>query len=411
MINRSIIVALLSFVFLIGLVLWQIKELETSQKLIADLDKQEMQSILLKSAIEIRKAEERDPTLKALDKLTIKTEEVLQHNFAKYNRSFTWGAFIGLGDSIYGPQSDTLIGSSIKTCLSCLILIGLLDEDGNISEDRGFVLDQTPAQMRNIRGLELKDMKYLYLFPQDKAFSYRPYFLPLLLILGLSCLIFWLLYLNAKQQRLITQKNEFVNHLSHQFQTPLSSIKLSANLLADQKSRNAHELIKIIQTESNRLERHIKTVLSWVKSDADRLHINKTSVSITDIIEQSIKQLKPVFISNGTSVNFIPPEKEIIINGDTNHIQLMLFNLWENAMKHNDKQIRILITCRILDNYLQISTEDNGLGLVNNVNDTKWKGLGLEYVSRIMEEHKGSIALHSQANKGLTVHLNFPIND
>jgi len=409
--NRSIILALSSFIFLSGLVFWQIKELETGQKLITDLEKQEIHSVLLESAIEIRKEEERDSTLKALDKLTLKTEEVLRHNFSKYNRSFSWGAFNGLGIHLYGPQKDTLIGTSYKTCLSCLILIGLLDEDGNASDDRSFMLDQTPAQMHDIKGLDLETIKYLYFFPQERAFSYRPYFLPLLFILGLSCLIFWLFYLNAKQQRLIMQKNEFVNHLSHQFQTPLSSIKLSANLLADQKTRNANELIQIIQTESNRLERHIKTVLYWVKSDADRLHVNKTRVSITDIIEQSVKQLKPVFIINETFVNFIPPEKEIIINVDANHLQLILFNLWENAIKHNDKQIRLLITCSIVDNYLLISTKDNGVGLVSNKSDMKWKGLGLEYVSSIMKEHNGSMSLHSQPNKGLTVHLNFPIND
>jgi len=66
------------------------------------------------------------------------------------------------------------------------------------------------------------------------------------------------------------------------------------------------------------------------------LQIIKTKISITDIIERSLKQMNPVFLTNNTTVNFIPPEEDLIIEADENHLQLMLFNIWENAIKHNE---------------------------------------------------------------------------
>ena len=212
---------------------------------------------------------------------------------------------------------------------------------------------------------------------------------------------------NGKQSKLIKQKNEFVNHLSHQFQTPLSSIKLSANLIAKNKG-NQNELIQIIQTESNRLENHIKTVLHWVKSDADRLFISKEKIGITGFIEIALKQMKPIFLTNKTRVNFIPPEEELYIEADVNHLELMLFNIWENAIKHNNHKIEITIQCKINKGFVQISISDNGKGIDNEISDIKFRGLGLAYISRIMNEHSGNMELVSNTKEGLTVNLNFP---
>ena len=160
-------------------------------------------------------------------------------------------------------RRKSLQQADLNVCLSCLVTIRIMNDEGQEVPDKGFVLDHSPAQMRDIRGLDPESLQYLHVLTERRSTSYsNTYAFPLIFLLGLFVLIYWLFYLNAKQQRLINQKNEFVNHLSHQFQTPLSSIKLSANLLAERSASNKNELVQIIRTESNRLENHIRTVFA-----------------------------------------------------------------------------------------------------------------------------------------------------
>ncbi|WP_282042369.1 sensor histidine kinase [Winogradskyella flava] len=420
--RNSIIIIVLSLLILVSLIIWQLNHLNEEYQLKSDLDKTEMQAVLLESAIELRKIENVDKSLRnELDRLSHFTDSILKKNFKSFDSNIIWGYFNGLKEPIASLNSNTsnneLEESSLKVCTSCLLMIGIVKDvdPGTVGakdiEESGYILDHTPAQMRDVRGIDEADLKYLHILPSPKKIGLLHYAVPIVFLIGLSSLFIWLIYLNNKQTKLIKQKNEFVNHLSHQFQTPLSSIKLSANLLVNKKASNENELITIIQTESNRLENHIKTVLHWVKSDADRLHINKKVISVTDIIERSLKQMKPVFITNKTKISFIPSEDDFKVLADENHLQLMLFNIWENAIKHNEKPIELTIDYFTNEGYISIRTSDNGIGLPKDIAPEKFKGLGLAYVHRLMSEHLGNMELDSVKNKGLSVQLNFPTSN
>ncbi|MFP4844826.1 sensor histidine kinase [Winogradskyella sp. PE311] len=417
--KTSLIVMVLSFLILGSLVIWQIEQFNDNYKLKVELDKTEMQSVLMESAIEIRNIGKKDTTLRTdTERLKFVTDSVITKNFKVFNYTIRWSYFNGLKETFPKLKNDTteaLKSSQLKVCTSCLISVGVVsdinDYDAKNFESSSYIVDHTPAQMLSIMGLDKSKLKYLHILPKTKKSGLFLYAIPVLFLIGLSSLFIWLLYLNHKQSKLIKQKNEFVNHLSHQFQTPLSSIKLSANLLANKKSEPKSELITIIQTEANRLENHIKTVLHWVKSDADRLHIDKKLLSITDVIEKSLKQMKPVFITNKTRINFLPSEKDFNIYADENHLQLMLFNIWENAIKHNESAVELHISYFRIDQHLIIETRDNGVGLQNELVAEKFKGLGLAYVHKIMNAHNGEMKLESKNNEGLSVQLNFPKAD
>ncbi|GGI55943.1 sensor histidine kinase [Winogradskyella haliclonae] len=418
--RNSIIIIVLSLLILGWLVIWQINHIKEEYKLKIDLDKVEMQTALMESAIELRQLENKDKSLrKDSVKLNRFTDSILRKNFEPFDADIIWGYFNGLQEPIsrlnINEPNENLKASSLKVCTSCLLMIGLVKDVNPDTvtekevEESGYILDHTPAQMRSIRGIAADGLNYLHILPKSKNMGLLSYTIPITFLVGLSSLFVWLFYLNDKQSRLIKQKNEFVNHLSHQFQTPLSSIKLSANLLAEEK--NPNELITIIQRESNRLENHIKTVLHWVKSDADRLHISKKLLSVTDIIERSLKQMKPIFITNKTKISFIPSEEDYKIFADENHLQLMLFNIWENAMKHNEEAIELTISYFKSEDEISIKTSDNGIGLQKEIVPEKFKGLGLAYIRSIMNEHFGSMELNSLNNQGLSVQLNFPLEN
>ncbi len=416
----SIIVILLAVLTLGALIVWQINHLNESYKIKIDLDRADMQSALMESAVELRKLESQDKTLTP-DTLRSRqfTDSILSQSFKNFEYDIIWGYYNGLKDPISNlndyNDNEQLRESSLKVCMSCLLMIGIVkdvDPDTVTAkeiEESGYMLDHTPAQMRAVRGIDQKGLDYLHILPIYRQNVLQQYAIPIIFLVGLLSLFVWLIYLNSKQSKLIQQKNEFVNHLSHQFQTPLSSIKLSANIMANKQDSNNDELINIIQTESNRLENHIKTVLHWVKSDADRLQILKKEISVTDIIERSLRQMKPVFVSNKAKIKFVPSEEDYRFYADENHLQLMLFNIWENAIKHNETLIELKINYSVNDNYITISTEDNGRGLKKEQNPEKFKGLGLAYVRRIMSEHGGNMRLSSIEHSGLTVNLNFPL--
>ena len=414
--KQNYIIILLTFLFLGGLIFWQVRNLQLNERLKTENENHEIQSILLATVIQIGKNESKDPSLRTSSgRLKNMTEDLMSQNFEKFERDFEWGYFNGNQEPIdslnFDIKSDALANSTFKVCKSCLIDIAILNDDGQIDEDKGFMLNHTPAQIVSAMGLESAKLKYVHLLMEPEIFALSNYLIPIFFFIGLLIVMAWLLFFNIRQDKLIHQKNEFVNHLSHQFQTPLSSIKLSSNLLASNAAVNKDDLIQIIQTESTRLENHIKTVLNWVKSDADRLQIAPEKVMLTDIIEKSIKQMRPVFLTNKTKVVFIPPPDELFVFADRNHLPLMLFNIWENAIKHNDNPIELKIECVKSKDWISIICIDNGAGISQQNLDGKFKGLGLAYVKRIMEEHKGMLKLNASKTNGLTVILNFPYHD
>jgi hypothetical protein len=411
--NFASVILFCSLLTLGGLVFWQVDHLRVSQNLEEKIEEENLSDALMQSAIQLRKWETREDSLRTDPRKKLQEiDKIVNQNFKNFDRKFTWEYLDGEGEyqDDLSRRTDTsqYDAFSSKVCISCLVTIDFVNEKGHSEVDKSFILNQTPGQMMDIRGLDAGEMEYLHLYTAAKAFSFKTYFIPTLFFLGLLALFQWLLFLNKKQHKLILQKNEFVNHLSHQFQTPLASIKLSANLLSHKQKENQDELIRVIQTESNRLENHIKTVLHWVKSDADRLHLSKCEIRLTQLIEDSLRQLKPIFITNKTKVIFIPPEDEIIINADLNHLQLIFFNIWENAIKHNDGPVEILISCKIKKDYIQVSSKDNGSGLQQGSETIKYSGLGLAYIEKLMSLHDGSMDLKSTGGKGLDVILNFP---
>lgn len=413
--NQSGAIVFLGIVLLGGLALWQILFLAKTKSLKQEVEVQQNSAILLESALSLRKLESLRPEIrenKDLNRMLI--DSILTENYNGIHGSVAWGFFNGEGDpidSLNGQiDKNTLAKSAYKVCISCLTTIDMVDEDGERTVDEGFVLNQTPGQMMEIRGMDKKELKYLHVGFEESKVEYSTYILPILFLIGLSGLFAWLLRTNAKQTKLINQKDEFVNHLSHQFQTPLSSIKLSANLLSNMEVVNKDELIKIIQTESSRLENHIKTVLHWVKSDADRLQIHKKPIGVTNVIEQALKQMKPIFLENGATVRFIPPEEDLVIDADEGHLQLMLYNIWDNAIKHNENPVSIVVSCVTLVDMMQISSRDNGIGIQLVKKNLSYNGLGLAYIESIMQAHGGRMDLIS-AEDGLQVILNFPKYD
>ena len=405
------ILASIGFLMLFGLVYWQVRQLDANRQWKQENQLQEMKSKLFEIAVDFKKKQVNDSLFRL--------STVIRNNFLDSTFSKTFKEFTPNYNWKIENYSEEIIDttSRLKTklnrlsvCLSCLILKERIDKSDSLNEDNNFIIKYTPEQIIEMKGLNKSELKFLNIYFVIDYRNFNDYIIPFLFLFGLVLLISWMVYLNVKQSKLIKQKNEFVNHLSHQFQTPLASIRMGVNILDKKGITNNKEIIQIIQNESNRLENHIKTVLHWVKSDADRLKLYKKKISLTDIIEQCLKQMKPVFFANNTVVHFIPSENEHYLNVDNDHLQLMLFNLWENAIKHNDQSIKLTISIFKTKKYIEIESKDNGVGIQDVNNTIKFKGLGLSYVRKIMKMHNGELILESVRENGLNAKLKFPVD-
>ncbi|MBL6447953.1 HAMP domain-containing histidine kinase [Fulvivirga sp. 29W222] len=295
--------------------------------------------------------------------------------------------------------------SEVETCLSCLVSISFTDQEG------GMIINHSVADIRAMFGTD-EDVMFLAVFRKDNQRIAWPDYLVFVFVIGLSLLFAFSIYLNSRQKKLIEQKNEFINHLSHQFKTPLASIRLGTNMLLKSDEFMHNKMLHIIHLESNRLEKHIQTVLQWVKSGAQGLQLNCAVQDVVAVTRHALRQMDPVFKQEQVIVQTDFEKEEVMASVDEYHLTLVYFNLWENAIKHNPSGLRLTIVMKVQGEYLSIEHRDNGQGFDPNKpgKNSMFTGLGLLYVKKVMKAHKGSVEIiSSPEEEGTQIVLRVPL--
>lgn len=232
-----------------------------------------------------------------------------------------------------------------------------------------------------------------------------------------------------KQKRLSEIKNDFINNITHEFKTPISTISLSAEVLLNPAIINQPERLrnyaKIIQDENNRLKNQVDKVLQLATIERDKLKLENEPIDIHQLINDSVKsfellinQQEGKIISNLKATNFV-------FYGDKVHISNILYNLIDNAIKYSPKKPEISISTSQYKEGIEISIRDNGIGVADeaqkhifekfyreptgNVHNIKGFGLGLNYVKTIVEAYNGTIRLVSKKNEGSTFIIKLPL--
>lgn len=244
----------------------------------------------------------------------------------------------------------------------------------------------------------------------------------------LIIIIFFAYTINVilKQKRLSEIKNDFINNITHEFKTPISTISLSADVLLQPNlsQERLKNYAKIIKDENNRLKNQVDKVLQLATLEKDKLKLENEKLDLHEIINDSIKsfellakQQKGKIVSNLTASKFI-------IYGDRVHISNILYNLIDNAIKYSPEKPKIEIATNSTDEHIEISVKDNGLGIpeqsqknifekfyrepTGNRHDIQGYGLGLNYVKAIVEAYKGKIKLISKEGEGSTFVIKLP---
>ena len=231
-----------------------------------------------------------------------------------------------------------------------------------------------------------------------------------------------------KHRRLSEVKNDFINNMTHEFKTPISTIALSSEVLLkdnimDNPERFRH-YVKIINEENKRLKGHVESVLQIALFDNKKIGFNRKDLNINDILQNISKNMQPRLDEKSGNLNLEFMAQNPIVSGDENHLTNVFYNILDNAIKYCDKIPEIRISTINLKKYISIEISDNGKGMKKenskqifekfyrvpsgDVHDVKGFGIGLFYVKQIVDEHKGKIKVKSVLGKGTIFRIYLP---
>lgn len=282
---------------------------------------------------------------------------------------------------------------------------------------------------------ELKKPNYLYVyFPKRESFLLKktgllviPTFMLTAMLIGIF--VFTILII-LKQKKLSEIKNDFINNMTHELKTPISTISLASQMLRDNSVTNTPKSIDhisgIIFQESKRLTTQVEKVLQMAVFNEGNLKLKFKEVNINALINSVVLNFElRVKAKNGELVSDLKAEPSII-RGDEVHITNVLFNLLDNAVKYSKEEPKIIISTELKDDSVVVSVRDHGIGIAKehvnqiferfyrvptgNIHDVKGFGLGLSYVKKIVDAHRGKIKVDSAPNKGTKFMIYFPIN-
>lgn len=237
------------------------------------------------------------------------------------------------------------------------------------------------------------------------------------------------LYIMFKQKRLSEIKNDFVNNMTHELKTPISTISLASQMLNDrsipEEQKNFGQISRIIQTESKQLGFQVERVLQMAIFDHGELKLKKEEIDLHDVIETVAQNFLLQVDKREGLLEFLPEADNTVIQGDLMHITNVISNLLENAMKYTRSTPEIRIATRNENEMVIISVSDNGIGIgkedqkrifdkfyrvpTGNIHNVKGFGLGLSYVKLVVEQHQGTIRIKSEPNKGSQFDIHLPL--
>jgi len=276
---------------------------------------------------------------------------------------------------------------------------------------------------------------YVY-FPTrgDYIFSSVKFLIPTLAFTLLLLVVFlYTIILAFRQKRITEMKNDFINNMTHEFKTPISTISLAGQMLADDSVRKSPAMFKhlseVITAESKRLRFQVEKVLQMSMFDRTQPNLKFAEVDANSVIEQVVHSFKIKVEKYGGSLNMGLEATDAIVYVDEMHFTNVLFNLLDNAVKYMRSEVEpeLDISTRNLgDDRLEITVRDNGIGIrkehlkkifekfyrvpTGNRHDVKGFGLGLAYVYKIITEFKGHIKVESEPGHGTTFRIVLPLS-
>ena len=234
-----------------------------------------------------------------------------------------------------------------------------------------------------------------------------------------------------RQKRYTEMRNDFINNMTHELKTPISSISLAAQMLNDETVTKSSSMMShlggVINDEAKRLRFLVEKVLQMSMFERKKAIFKMKQLDLNEMVESVANTFTLRVEHTGGKIYTEIEAVNSTIYVDEMHFQNVIFNLMDNAVKYRkpDRPINIYIRTWNDDTSLYLSIRDTGVGIkkdnlkkvfekfyrvhTGNVHDVKGFGLGLAYVKKIIDLHKGDITVESEYGKGTKFTIKLPI--
>ena len=239
------------------------------------------------------------------------------------------------------------------------------------------------------------------------------------------------IFIIFRQKKLTEIKNDFINNMTHELKTPISSISLAAQMLGDETVTKSPQMMshlgRVIHDESKRLRFLVEKVLQMSMFDRQKAIFKPKELDLNELVENAAQSFQLRVEHTGGKIYTEIEAIDSALFVDEIHFTNAIFNLLDNAVKYSkpDQPLNIYIRTWNDDNHLFLSIRDTGIGMkkevlrkiwdkfyrahTGNRHDVKGFGLGLAYVKKIVELHKGKISVESVCGEGTTFTIQLPV--
>lgn len=272
-------------------------------------------------------------------------------------------------------------------------------------------------------------------FPEQNKYIMRvakTIYLALLFTLFLFVTFLLTVYLVVRQKKVTEMKNDFINNMTHEFKTPISTISIAAQMLSDTKLPKSQETYErlggVIYGETKRLRFQVEKVLQMSLYDRGNIAMKLQTLDANKVIDSVIQTFNIKVAQNGGCIDTRLDALNPNICADEMHFTNVIFNLMDNAVKYkrDDVSLHLEVSTWNTDGHLCIQISDNGIGIPKddqkrifekfyrvhsgNTHNVKGFGLGLAYVHKMITLHHGTIKATSELGKGTSFLITLPVD-
>lgn len=338
-------------------------------------------------------------------------------------------------DELNRTLKSELTASGIETPFEFAIIRGDTLSDGIWSKVKDKDFKNSPYQVTLFsEGLLRKGETVAVVFPYKTnyvlgsiGFVLGGSVLFSLIIISTFALSLWFI---ITQKKISEMKSDFINNMTHEFKTPIATISLAADTIANSRVISDEEKVRhfvgMIKKENSRMNRQVESILQIATLDKHEMEFDFSETDLHEVITQAIDTVEIQVTERGGVINRHLDAVRSVVTGDAEHLRNLVHNLLDNANKYSEGAPEITVRTSDNDNGFMLSVEDRGIGMsravqsrvferfyretTGNIHNVKGFGLGLNYAKAITDAHGGTITVESEPGKGSQFSVFIPFN-